>query len=79
MQDIFPESGLQSGVMEVEDITEEVEDVAEILKDFQRQHVDEDGQLTVVARRRRILHSTLTALNNGFFDWHKQPQDRKHD
>ncbi|KAL6467790.1 hypothetical protein MHYP_G00234670 [Metynnis hypsauchen] len=44
------------------------------IRDFKREKISEHSTLTVVARRRRILHSAITALNKGYFDWHKCPQ-----
>ncbi|KAL7828330.1 hypothetical protein SRHO_G00319640 [Serrasalmus rhombeus] len=41
--------------------------------DFKRENISEHSTLMVVARRRQILHSA-TALNKGYFDWHKHPQ-----
>ncbi|KAJ8369885.1 hypothetical protein SKAU_G00099130 [Synaphobranchus kaupii] len=52
----------------------ELTDVAEILRNFQREHIDKNSKLTVVARRRRILHSAITALGKTYFDWHKLPE-----
>ncbi|KAL7826220.1 hypothetical protein SRHO_G00339580 [Serrasalmus rhombeus] len=53
---------------------EEMENLADIIRDFKRENISEHSTLTVVARRRRILHSAITALNKGYFDWHKRPQ-----
>ncbi|KAL7868727.1 hypothetical protein SRHO_G00101110, partial [Serrasalmus rhombeus] len=52
----------------------EMENLADIIRDFKRENISEHSTLTVVARRRRILHSAITALNKGYFDWHKRPQ-----
>ncbi|KAL7826261.1 hypothetical protein SRHO_G00339990 [Serrasalmus rhombeus] len=54
--------------------THEMENLADIIRDFKRENISEHSTLTVVARRRRILHSAITALNKGYFDWHKRPQ-----
>ena len=51
-----------------------MENLAEIIRDFKRENINEHSTLTVVARRRQILHSAITALNKGYFDWHKRPQ-----
>ncbi|KAL7826267.1 hypothetical protein SRHO_G00340050 [Serrasalmus rhombeus] len=51
-----------------------MENLADIIRDFKRENISEHSTLTVVARRRRILHSAITALNKGYFDWHKRPQ-----
>ncbi|KAL7827082.1 hypothetical protein SRHO_G00328000 [Serrasalmus rhombeus] len=53
---------------------DEMENLADIIRDFKRENISEHSTLTVVARRRRILHSAITALNKGYFDWHKRPQ-----
>ncbi|KAL7827056.1 hypothetical protein SRHO_G00327740 [Serrasalmus rhombeus] len=53
---------------------DEMENLADIIRDFKRENISEHSTLTVVARRRRILHSAMTALNKGYFDWHKRPQ-----
>ncbi|KAL7826217.1 hypothetical protein SRHO_G00339550 [Serrasalmus rhombeus] len=55
-------------------LCQEMENLADIIRDFKRENISEHSTLTVVARRRRILHSAITALNKGYFDWHKRPQ-----
>ncbi|XP_036417353.1 uncharacterized protein LOC118801257 isoform X3 [Colossoma macropomum] len=55
-------------------IVPEMENLADIIRDFKRENISEHATLTVVARRRRILHSAITALNKGYSDWHKRPQ-----
>ncbi|KAL6479997.1 hypothetical protein MHYP_G00110300 [Metynnis hypsauchen] len=52
---------------------DEMENLANIIRDFKRENISEHSTLTVVARRRRILHA-ITALNKGCFDWHRRPQ-----
>ncbi|KAL6466826.1 hypothetical protein MHYP_G00246300 [Metynnis hypsauchen] len=45
-----------------------------IIRDFKRENISEHSTLTLVARRRQILHGAITALNKGYFDWHKRTQ-----
>ncbi|XP_076850020.1 uncharacterized protein LOC143498984 isoform X2 [Brachyhypopomus gauderio] len=52
----------------------EMENLADIIGEFRRENISVHSTLIVVARRRRILHSAITALNKGYFDWHKCPQ-----
>ncbi|XP_076866557.1 uncharacterized protein LOC143517694 isoform X2 [Brachyhypopomus gauderio] len=52
----------------------EVENLADIIGEFRKENISEHSTLIVVARRRRILHSAITALNKGYFDWHKCPR-----
>ncbi|KAL3988970.1 hypothetical protein ACER0C_013288 [Sarotherodon galilaeus] len=48
-------------------------DLATVLKDFQETHLDTSNYCTVIARRRKILHSACMALSKSYFAWHKLP------
>lgn len=48
-------------------------DLATVLKDFQETHLDTSNYCTIIARRRKILHSACMALSKSYFAWHKLP------
>ncbi|MGL5119701.1 MAG: hypothetical protein ACRC7H_10985 [Plesiomonas shigelloides] len=48
-------------------------DLEEILTEFRNENLDLNNSLTIVARRRKILHSACVALEKSHFDWHKMP------
>ncbi|ROI15246.1 G2/M phase-specific E3 ubiquitin-protein ligase [Anabarilius grahami] len=58
-----------SGVQIEDDVT-----AADIIRTFQRENLNLDERVIVVARRRKILHSACTALKTSYFAWHKSPQ-----
>ena len=53
--------------------SQDVKCLADILKDFQNDHLDLSCSITVIARRKNILQSACVALSRSYFAWHKLP------
>ncbi|XP_048035991.1 G2/M phase-specific E3 ubiquitin-protein ligase-like [Megalobrama amblycephala] len=49
-------------------------DLADILRSFQKDHLDTENCAIVVARRSKILHSACQALSKSYFAWHRTPR-----
>ncbi|XP_058626489.1 uncharacterized protein LOC131537205 [Onychostoma macrolepis] len=47
---------------------------ADIIRTFQKENINLEEKMIVVARRRKVLHSACTALKSSYFAWHKSPQ-----
>jgi len=45
----------------------------DVLNEFRGDNLDLTTHVTVVARRRRVLHSACVALQKSYFKWHKTP------
>lgn len=48
-------------------------DLVDILEGFRKNNLDLATHVTVVARRRRVLHSACIALHKSYFEWRKIP------
>ncbi|XP_077085809.1 uncharacterized protein LOC143737831 [Siphateles boraxobius] len=51
-----------------------VTDLADILRSFQKDHIDTQNCAIVVARRSKILHSACQALSKSYFAWNRTPR-----
>ncbi|XP_039524561.1 uncharacterized protein LOC120477165 isoform X1 [Pimephales promelas] len=49
-------------------------DLADILRSFQKDHLDTQNCAIVVARRSKILHSACQALSKSYFAWNRTPR-----
>ncbi|KAG1928315.1 LINE-1 type transposase domain-containing protein [Pimephales promelas] len=48
-------------------------DLVDVLNEFRGDNLDLTTHVTVVARRRRVLHSACVALQKSYFEWHETP------
>lgn len=53
---------------------QESKSLVDILQDFQRENLDPNERVIVVARRRKILHCACVAVSKSYFSWYKVPQ-----